>query len=93
MPILLQNLWRPILISRFDAHGDESSGATLLSLESQGRRLATMLLAPLLGLAIDTVRARELGGDLWPIGVIGALVGLIFCLIPATRGGQPDGIR
>ncbi|MBU1240422.1 hypothetical protein KJ865_12000, partial [Myxococcota bacterium] len=52
---VLQNLWRPILVSRFDNHSSESSGATILSIESQGKSFATMLLAPLLGFLVDTV--------------------------------------
>jgi MFS family permease len=39
---VLHNLWRPILISRFDVHGDESHGASILSLESQAQRLAVL---------------------------------------------------
>ncbi len=35
---VVQNLWRPILISRFDTYGSESQGATVLSIESQARR-------------------------------------------------------
>ncbi len=76
---VLQDAWRPILISRFDEHSSEEQGATILSIESQSRRFATMLLAPLMGLAIDTAQSQSIGsGAFWPIGVIGLVVGLAF---------------
>jgi len=46
---VLHNLWRPVLISRFDTHGSAIQGASLLSVESQARRVATMIMAPILG--------------------------------------------
>ncbi|MBW1997855.1 MAG: hypothetical protein JRJ29_07805 [Deltaproteobacteria bacterium] len=80
----VQNLWRPVLISRFDAHGDEAKGATILSIESQAKSLATMVIAPVLGLAIDLARSHAIGAsEFWPIGVIGILIALPFFL---TRG-------
>jgi len=76
---VLQDCWRPILISRFDEHSSEDQGATILSIESQSRRFATMLLAPLMGLAIDTAQSQSIGsGVFWPIGVIGLVIGLAF---------------
>lgn len=75
---VLHNLWRPILISRFDVHGDESQGASLLSIESQAQRIATMLLAPPLGLAVDWARSDGTGGAFWPIGALGLVVALAF---------------
>ncbi len=82
---ILHNLWRPILISRFDAHGDESQGASLLSIESQAQRVATMVLAPLLGLAVDWVRNGGPGGQFWPIGAAGAVISIAFFATTLTR--------
>ena len=82
---ILHNLWRPILISRFDAHGDESQGASLLSIESQAQRVATMVLAPLLGLAVDWVRNGGPGGQFWPIGAAGAGSSIAFFATTLTR--------
>ena len=82
---VLQDLWRPALISRIDAFGEESQGATVLSIESQGRRVATMALAPLLGVAMDVAKNQGLGGGpFWPIGVLGVAVGLLFLLAITT---------
>jgi len=79
---VLQNVWRPILISRFDHHGGESQGATLLSTESQARRLGTAIAAPVVGWAVDYVSRHEWGGEFWPVGVTG-LVAALFFLRPA----------
>ena len=85
----IQNLWRPVLVSRFDAHSAEQQGATVLSIESQGRRTATMVVAPLLGWVVDAVQARGPGGPFWPVGLLGLGVGLAFLLGkgPAGRKG------
>jgi hypothetical protein len=81
---VLQNLWRPVLISRFDAHSDEAKGSTILSIESQAKTLSTMILAPLLGLAIDTARVHSIGAsEFWPIAASGALIALGFFLTPS----------
>jgi MFS family permease len=75
---ILQSIWRPILISRFDAHSSDTHAATTLSIESQAQRLAAIIIAPLLGLIIDTTAGGGLsdwsGGPLWPIGVLGMLI-------------------
>lgn len=75
----IQNLWRPVLISRFDAHSDETKGATVLSIESQAKSLSTMVMAPVLGLAIDLARNHSIGAsEFWPIGILGVLITLGF---------------
>jgi len=87
----IQNVWRPVLISRFDSHSDESKGATVLSIESQAKSLSTMIIAPVLGLAIDLARNYHVGlSEFWPMGVLGVVIALIFFLTamnngPATR--------
>ncbi|MEE8130685.1 MAG: MFS transporter [Vicinamibacterales bacterium] len=87
---VLHNVWRPILISRFDLHGDEKQGASLLSIESQAQRMATMILAPLLGLAVDRVAAGDAGGSggaFWPLGAVGLVVSLLFLAATLLPGG------
>ncbi|MCF6287220.1 MAG: MFS transporter [Candidatus Hydrogenedentes bacterium] len=78
---LIQNLWRPALVSRLNAVSDPSMSATTLSIESQARSLATFVMAPLLGLAVDAV-------GLWPVGALGAVVALIA--LSATRRRRVD---
>lgn len=75
-----QALWRPLIISRFDAHSDESQGATVLSIESQSQRIATMIVAPAVGWMIDALGGAEEIRDLWPIGAIGLAVSAGFLL-------------
>lgn len=75
---VLQSLWRPILISRFDAHSRENQGATILSIESQSQRVATMILAPLLGVLVDWTWASGIG--VWPVGLAGLLLAAPFAL-------------
>jgi hypothetical protein len=76
------NLWRPVLISRFDRHGPEKQGASLLSVESQARRACTMVAAPILGWAVDSARS---GGQWWPIGVAGLVVSTLFLVTSFRR--------
>jgi hypothetical protein len=76
---ILQNLFRPVLISRFDAHSDEAKGATILSIESQAKSVATMIIAPVLGCAVDLVQKHGIGDtEFWPVAVFGTIVALIF---------------
>lgn len=75
---LLQNVWRPVFISRVDAHGEEDKGATLLSIQSQAQSIATMIYAPLLGYCIDAARGLDAGGPFWPVAVLGALIAFAF---------------
>jgi MFS family permease len=91
---VLQNLWRPILISRFDAHTDEAQGATVLSIESQARRVATMVLAPVVGFTVDVAHASG-GNGLWPVGLLGGCISLAFLLsgVRHRRWGTGPGVR
>ncbi len=84
---IMQNLWRPALISRFDSHSSESQGATILSIESQAKSLATAIIAPSLGFAVDAVKVSGHGGEFWPVGLVGAMISLLF-LARSYRAGQ-----
>ena len=85
---LLQNFWRPILISRFDAYATETKGATVLSIESQAKSVSTMIVAPILGIAVDFVRGQSMGGEFWPVATIAAVVTLIILLTPLKEKGD-----
>jgi hypothetical protein len=82
---ILQNFWRPVLVSRVDRESEESHRATVLSIESQAKSVATMIAAPALGFAVDLVTKRGPGGPFWPVGALGAAVALVF-LVTAGRG-------
>ncbi len=77
---LLQNFWQPILISRFDEHASETQGATVLSIENQAQSVSIMIIAPILGLAVDYLKRGNYGGEFWPIGAFGAAVALLAFL-------------
>lgn len=76
----LQDVWRPILITRFDHSSRENQAATLLSLENQAKSLGTMILAPIAGYAVDLVTQYEAGGAFWPVAAMGLLVTVAFRL-------------
>ncbi len=89
--IVLQNVWRPILISRIDEHSDSRDGATILSIESQAQRTATMFLVPALGLAVDWAsRGASLAGGWWPVGVVGLGISCAVCLQRFAGGAFRD---
>jgi len=77
---VIQNFWRPMLISRFADHADPSKQATVLSIESQGKSLFAAVLAPLLGLAVDGMRADM---KFLPVGLVGMLIAAL--MLPGTR--------
>ena len=81
---LLQNYWRPILISRFDEYATEQQGATVLSIESQAKSVATMIFAPIFGVLVDAVRAAGWGGEFWPVAAVGA--GVVIYVVATGRG-------
>ena len=79
---VVQNLWRPILISRFDAYAGEAEGATVLSIESQAKSVSTMVVAPVFGAAVDFARAQGSGGEFWPVATIAAVIAALILLTP-----------
>ena len=86
MLYVIQNFWRPVLISRFYAHSDEEKGATVLSIESQAKSLSTMVIAPILGLAVDLVGRHDIGSSaFWPVGGIGLLISFVFLVTATTK--------
>lgn len=84
---IAQNLWRPALVARVDEHTPEEHGATVLSVESQARSLATAALAPLLGVAVD--RAGGAPSGLWVVAVVGVAVSAAFALRAQAKLRHP----
>ena len=79
---ILQNFWRPGLISRFNAQSTPEMSATILSIEAQSKSLATIILAPLLGLLVDSV------GNFSPVGIVGTCIAVAILL--AYRGALEE---
>lgn len=71
---ILQNFWRPGLISRFNAQSTPSMSATILSIEAQSKSLATIVLAPLLGWLVDSV------GNFSPVGIVGTGIAIAILI-------------
>ena len=78
---VLQNFWRPVLISRIDAHSTPEAGATILSVEAQSKSVLAMGLAPLIGLCVDLF-------GLVGMGVVAMLLTLPFAL--TSLGGTRE---
>ena len=72
---IIQNFWRPILISRFAAHADPDRTATVLSIESQAKSLSAAVAAPLLGLAVDLMPTDW---KFLPVGILGLVVAAVM---------------
>ena len=85
---MVQNLWQPALISRFEAYAGEAEGATVLSIESQARAIATMVVAPVFGMAVDYVRANGPGAEFWPVALIPAAIALAMLLTPLREASS-----
>jgi MFS family permease len=52
---VLQNIWRPLIVSRFDDAGVNKHQATLLSVESQTISLGVLIISPIMGYFADTI--------------------------------------
>ncbi|MBT8491283.1 MAG: MFS transporter [Deltaproteobacteria bacterium] len=85
---VMQNLWRPILISRFDEYATETHGATVLSIESQAKSVSTIFAAPLLGIAVDSINRHGFGGEFWPVGAVGAVIAFIMLATATSHRRQ-----
>ena len=79
---ILQNIWRPVLISRFDAQSTPDMGATVLSIEAQAKSLATIIFAPLLGWLVDAFAVFTPVGvaQFVPIGIVGTCIAIAILL-------------
>jgi len=51
---VLQNIFRPVLMSSFDDYAKSDQQATVLSIESQAVSLAVLVFAPLMGFVVDS---------------------------------------
>ncbi len=71
---ILQNFWRPGLISRFNVQSSPEMSATILSIEGQSKSLATVILAPLLGWLVDNA------GNFYPVGIVGTCIAVVILI-------------
>ena len=73
-----------MLISRFDDFASETQGATILSIESQAKSVSTMIVAPIMGVMVDFLTGRNLGGEFWPVATLAAVIAL-FVILTAVK--------
>jgi MFS family permease len=88
---MLQNVWRPIHVRRFDRDGEETRAATLLSIEPQASSISAALWAPLIGWMIDHMKgSMEIlpVSALWPV----SLAGLPLLAVAIRRWIQRQGL-
>ena len=78
---VLQNFWRPILISRCVSLCDGSQTATILSIESQAKSLFVVVTAPVIGLTIDMVTAVKAEWQFLPVAVLGIVVSFFVLVL------------
>lgn len=87
---VIQNFWRPMLISRFADHADPTKQATVLSIESQSKCLFAAVVAPLLGLAVDHMPVEM---KFLPVGMVGLAVAVIMLATGGDSRRQMAGVR
>ena len=49
-----------------------------------------MIIAPILGVAVDFIRGQSLGGEFWPVAIIAAIIALIILLTPFKEKGNGE---
>lgn len=83
---VVQDTWRPILISRIDAHAPSDRQATVLSIESQVQSVFSAVVAPVIGVAVDA-----LTGDLrfLPVAGVGVVVSAAMLAMRRRRRRHP----
>ncbi len=82
---ILQNFWRPIMVSRLTAAADPALHATALSMESQAKSLFVAVAAPLLGVLIDIAPPQI---RFLPVGLLGLLVATVALVAGRGQNGQ-----
>jgi MFS family permease len=91
---IVQNLWKPVLVSRCATLCDSEHTATVLSINSQACSLFVVVMAPLLGWSIDSLRpiVENASAPTWwsfaPLAGIGLVVSLAMV---ATRAPNRTG--
>ena len=71
---ILQNFWRPILVSRCADLTEPSQTATILSIESQAKSVFTAIMAPILGWSIDYIGSIDCELKFMPIAILGVII-------------------
>jgi len=87
---LLENFWRPIVVTRVDNETEARMGATMLSIESQAKALGSAILAPALGYAVDAFARTPDTPALWAVGAVGLAVTAVGAMLPVAESAALD---
>ena len=82
--LVMQNLWKPINTAAIADGSDERLHASVLSIQSQARSLVAAVLAPLVGLLVDSLG----GGSLLPVAGVGLTIS-VSVLVLSRSEPQP----
>ena len=77
---IVQNLWRPILISRCAELALPKERATILSIESQAKSIFAVILAPVIGWSVDYLSQVQPSLKFAPIALLGFIIPLSILL-------------
>lgn len=86
---VLQNFWRPILISRCATLAKPEDTATILSIESQAKTIFTAIMAPIIGWSIDYSGLIGENFRFLPVALLGILIPTWMLLsAPSNQAGK-----
>ena len=75
---LLLNIWKPLFVSRFYDLADKKTAATTLSIANQSKSLSVVIIAPLMGWAVESiVVSKNVLQGLWPVFLLGSLFSIL----------------
>jgi len=82
---ILQNFWRPILISRCATLSNPDDTATMLSIESQAKTIFTSIMAPIMGWSIDYLCTVDNSMRFLPIAIMGFIVSAWMLMVKPIK--------
>lgn len=91
----VQNVWRPLLMSRLTSSSKEALAATVLAAEAQCVSFGTAVFAPLIGFAVDTSTqawGQQDTAVFWAapgLGAASGLVGFCICRFLSSKASAP----
>ena len=91
---VVQNLWRPLQVGRYNTATGAAVGATVLSIESQLKSITAAILAPLIGLAVDALRTSHeiitVGASFVPVALFGIIISLAVIVLTKPMSEPVD---
>ena len=89
---VIQDTWRPLMITRIDDHAAAARQVTILSVEAQAQSLFAAIAAPLVGVAVDALAGRMRFLPVTGLGIAASVAVLwlrrAWAGTPPVRGGS-----